>query len=42
MDQAFHEQIGTSYLENNREAVRELMEGWHCQPSKALLEISGL
>jgi DNA-binding transcriptional ArsR family regulator len=42
MDQAFHEQIGTSYLENNREALRELMAGWRVRPSKALLDISGL
>lgn len=42
MDQAFHEQIGTSYLENNRETLRELMAGWRVRPSKALLDISGL
>lgn len=42
MDQAFHEQIGTSYLENNRETLRELMAGWPVRPSKALLDISGL
>jgi len=42
MDQAFHEQIGTSYLENNREAVRELLRGWQVRPSKVLLDISEL
>lgn len=42
MDQAFHEQIGTSYLENNREALRELIQGWQGRPSKALTDLSDL
>ncbi len=42
MDQAFHEQIGTSYLDNNREAVRGHLAGWPDRPSKVLMEISGL
>lgn len=42
MDQAFHDQIGTSYLDQNREAVRELLKGWPGPPSKVLSEISDL
>ncbi len=42
MDQAFHEQIGTSYLENNREALRDLLKGWPGRPSTVLMDISGL
>jgi DNA-binding transcriptional ArsR family regulator len=42
MDQAFHEQIGTSYLDNNREAVRELLKGWQGRTSQVLIDISDL
>jgi len=42
MDQAFHEQIGTSYLENNREAVHDLLKGWPGRPSTVLMDISDL
>lgn len=42
MDRAFQEQIGTSYLDNNRDAVRSLMKGWPVRETKVLLDISGL
>jgi len=42
MDQAFHEQIGASYLANNRQAVRDLVKEWQGRPSKFISDISEL
>lgn len=42
LDRAFHEQIGTSYLDNNRDAVRALMEEWAVQDTEVLMDISGM
>lgn len=42
MDRAFHEQIGMSYLDNNREAVRAVLRGSRHPSLPVLDEISGL
>jgi hypothetical protein len=42
MDRAFHEQIGASYLDNNREAVRAVLSGSNISSIPVLDEISGL
>ena len=42
MDRAFHEQIGASYLENNRDAVRAVLLASQAPPLPVLNEISDL
>jgi len=42
MDQAFHEQIGSSYLENNRDAVRVVLSASQAPPLPVLGKISSL
>lgn len=42
MDRAFHEQIGASYLDNNREAVRAVLRGSNASSLPVMNEISSL